>query len=86
MFFVYVIEDKIMVLASELQLLKDKNFEEIVENKIKDKYIDKFLENEGFCVSIYSLVVKDSIIISGEADIQANVIYIHPRIEILGRN
>ncbi len=73
MFYVLVINDKIIAKANELKAIQEHGFDEIIKIKVEEKYGSKIIENEGICISIYDMQIMDSLVQGIEGDIQANV-------------
>ena len=65
MFFIYTIQDKIVVNAG----LLGKDLIEIIRQLIKEKYVGKMIQEEGLCISLVNFHTGQTIVNPGEGDL-----------------
>lgn len=76
MFILYTIEDKILLKPGDLDLSKlsnDISYEDIVLEKVREKYIGKILLGHGIVVSMKKFVIKTNLIVEIEGVINVEV-------------
>ncbi|ETW30496.1 hypothetical protein PFFCH_02049 [Plasmodium falciparum FCH/4] len=72
MFSLFRIED---VLNIETHF-KDSEIKNVIEFLLRAKYIDKVIQNVGFCVGLYDIIeIKNKEIIKGSGEIRLKVIF-----------
>ncbi|CDW77503.1 dna-directed rna polymerase iii subunit rpc8 isoform x1 [Stylonychia lemnae] len=80
MFELYVFLDEVILQPGELS-----NFNLTLENKIKNKLVNKVIPNEGLCVALKSIKVLDKIVVQGEGTVQTKVelsaVLIRPQVD-----
>ena len=69
MFFLYTIQDRIIVSAS----LLGQDLATVVRGILKQKFIGKVLTKEGLCISLNYFHVTQTLVYSGEGDLLVSV-------------
>jgi len=72
MFYIYTIQDFILVSAS----LLGKDLVSVVRSLISKKYIGKIIPAEGLCISISDFSIGQTIVNPGEGDLLVNVFFL----------
>ncbi len=71
MFYMYTVQDHILVSAS----LLGKDLNEVLKALIKQKYIGKSIPKEGLCVSFNDFHIGQTLVYPGEGDLLVTVYY-----------
>ena len=64
MFELLVLHDEMIIQPGNL-----KAFHKEVENHFKECYVNKVISDNGLCVAIKSIVIKDRIVVQGEGSV-----------------
>ena len=68
MFELLVIDDELIVQPGDLN-----EFHKAIESQFRTRYLHRIVPNNGLCVAIKALVIRDRIVVQGEGSVQVKV-------------